>query len=115
MDIINKPGLGEEIRVRMLKQNISPSELADKINCTRSNIYNIFERNSLDIFLLWKISKVLKYNFLKDFYEDIEDHIGNETTLGFKTNGSFFSKKPFSEQYSIDVEIDRYYQLLLEL
>lgn len=40
--------------------------LANKLNCSRRNVYRIFERNNIDIILLKQISEALEYDFFKD-------------------------------------------------
>ena len=42
---------------------MSVTEFATKINYSRRNIYSIFEKESLDTFLLGKISEVLGQDF----------------------------------------------------
>ena len=42
------------------------SEFARRINCERTNIYKIFDRRTIDVELLVKISEILNHNFLVD-------------------------------------------------
>lgn len=39
---------------------------ADKLHCKRSNIYNIFNRSTIDTDLLFNISKILEHDFFRD-------------------------------------------------
>ena len=54
---------------KLIKQELEtqerppPSWLARKISCERPNVYNIFERKSLDTDLLFQISKALDKDF----------------------------------------------------
>lgn len=40
--------------------------LAERINCNRRNIYDIFQRPSIDTELLMRISKALDHDFFAD-------------------------------------------------
>ncbi len=42
------------------------SEFARHIHCERTNVYKIFNRRSIDVELLVKISEILNHNFLAD-------------------------------------------------
>lgn len=54
-----------EEQVRIHKMSIS--SFAKKLNCDRTNVYDIFKRATIDTELLYRISKVLNYNFF-DLY-----------------------------------------------
>ena len=73
--------IGELIKYEVLKQQISITQFAKLIHCKRNNVYNIFERPSIDILLLKRISKVLNRNFFKDIAEDINLINENEDSL----------------------------------
>lgn len=45
------------------------SEFARRINCERTNVYKIFDRRTIDVELLVKISEILNHNFLTDVIE----------------------------------------------
>ena len=64
--------IGMLIEYEVRKQGKSIVEFAKSINCTRTNVYNIFKRNSISIIQLKAISKILKRNFFKDLAEDID-------------------------------------------
>ncbi len=55
--------IGHLIREELIRQERTPSWLAKKINCERTNVYDIFERSSINTELLERISAVLKYDF----------------------------------------------------
>ena len=48
---------------------------ADKLCCTRRNIYKIFKRENIDVLLLKRISEVLDH----DFFEEMMTHNDSET------------------------------------
>lgn len=45
------------------------SEFARRINCERTNVYKIFDRRTIDVELLVRISEILNHNFLADVIE----------------------------------------------
>ncbi len=64
--------IGKLIEEEVRRQGRSITVFADEICCTRSNVYNIFERNKMDVAQLELISKVLKRNFFKELAENPE-------------------------------------------
>lgn len=66
--------IGNMIKNKVEEQGRSVQWLAKKLSCHRSNIYDIFNRDNIDVSLLMKISTILEYNFMKD----IADHLDEE-------------------------------------
>lgn len=66
----SKKTIGELIEYEVRKQEIEITEFAKLINCKRNNVYNIFDRNTIDVALLARISKVLNHNFFDDVAKD---------------------------------------------
>ncbi len=66
-----KNTIGKLIEGEVRKHQLSIVDFANKINCQRNNVYNIFERNNIDIKLLAKISDVLHHNFFEDVANDL--------------------------------------------
>jgi len=64
--------LGKIIEEKFKKSHMTAAEFAEKICCTRNNVYSIFKREYLDTRLLALISKVLHYNFFKDLADSPE-------------------------------------------
>lgn len=58
------------IEKEVRKQQLSITKFAEKINCKRGNVYDIFQRNCIDIDLLRRISIVLGHNFFEDLAKD---------------------------------------------
>jgi hypothetical protein len=56
----------------MRKKNITATQLAKDICCTRPHIHKIFRKDNLDISLLLHISKALQHDFFKDLSEEYE-------------------------------------------
>lgn len=65
-----KETIGELIRKKVYQKNMSVVNFAEQICYTRENVYKIFKRNSIDIDLLARISKVLDHNFFADLAEN---------------------------------------------
>lgn len=55
--------IGKTIKEVMVNQERTPTWLARKINCERSNIYYIFQQESINTELLLKISIALNHDF----------------------------------------------------
>ncbi|MBR5715640.1 MAG: hypothetical protein IKX59_03575 [Bacteroidales bacterium] len=68
----SKPTIGSLINDEVRRQQIPITEFAKMINCRRNNVYNIFERNNIDIQLLKRISEKLKHNYFEDLAKDID-------------------------------------------
>lgn len=50
------------------------SELARQLNCSRRNVYRIFDRHSMDTSLLIRLCSVLKHDFFHDISASITLH-----------------------------------------
>ena len=64
--------IGKKIRTVVRSQGRSVSWLAAQIPCDRSNIYNIFKRDNIDVKLLMRLSVILGHNFLDDLSREME-------------------------------------------
>lgn len=69
---MDKKTIGELIEEEVRKQNLSITDFAKMICCERANVYKIFQRNTLDIEQLARISKVLGRNFFEDIAKDYD-------------------------------------------
>lgn len=65
---MNNIHIGEIIKEKFVERKISASDFASRINHARSTVYDIFNRKSIDIDLLLKISEVLEYDFISEIY-----------------------------------------------
>lgn len=64
--------IGSIIEEQVRKQGRSISWLAKQLSCHRTNIYDIFKRNNIDILLLQRLSLLLNYDFFKDLSDDVK-------------------------------------------
>ena len=63
--------IGHLIREELKLQGRTVTWFAKAINCDRTNIYNIFERESIDTNLLIRISKALNRNFFEILTQEL--------------------------------------------
>ncbi|MCL2327016.1 MAG: helix-turn-helix domain-containing protein [Bacteroidetes bacterium] len=60
--------IGKIIKEKLVEKSMSITEFANGISRERTTVYDIFERKSVDIELLIKISQVLDYDFIHHVY-----------------------------------------------
>lgn len=72
--------IGKEIHDELLRQSRTVMWLSEHLECNRTNIYNIFQRESISTDLLLKISIVLKRNFFELYTQQYCD--ASETACG---------------------------------
>lgn len=53
------------------EQGRSPSWFAEQLHCDRTNVYNIFKRESVDTSLLVRISNILQHDFLQYYKKEL--------------------------------------------
>lgn len=90
--------IGKEIKNVYSQSGIKISSFASKLNTVPRNIYNLFEKESIDTDTLFKISEILKFDFFRLFISDVieEPHIKNE---------KIFTNKP-GKKISVTIEIE---------
>lgn len=64
--------IGRIIEEQVRKQGRSVSWLARQLSCHRTNIYDIFRRNNIDIVLLHRLSVLLDYDFSRNYLMRLE-------------------------------------------
>ncbi len=67
--------IGKLIKQELERQERTVTWFARKLSCHRTNVYDIFGRENIDMTLLVRISRILQHNFLKDLAEMIDDEI----------------------------------------
>jgi transcriptional regulator with XRE-family HTH domain len=60
--------IGNIIKQKLAESSMTVTEFADKINCDRTTVYDIFKRKSIDIEQLIKISQALNFDFINEIY-----------------------------------------------
>lgn len=108
MDISALKGLtiGERIDKEIRKNFNNYQDFADAIYTSRTNVYSIIKRRTIDTELLIVISKVLNYNFFEELCDEVKEAIAEKqreearealgtgtgrlgNTLGFQTYNTF--------------------------
>lgn len=102
--------IGAMINDEVRKQQISIVDFAKMINCTRANVYHIFERNNIDIELLKRISTVLNHNYFEDLANNMDlarpVELSEEETKRLQTIDMFLEAVPNAfEKLGIDATI----------
>ena len=67
--------IGKLIEEELHRQERSVTWFAKKLCCDRTNVYNIFRRNSIDTELLSHISSILKYDFFSLYSTQLKNNI----------------------------------------
>lgn len=82
METQNKLHIGHMVKSVFDESGLSVAEFARRIHCERTNVYKIFNRQSIDVETLVKISEALEHNFLAD----VMKHYGLEVKYCTKYN-----------------------------
>ena len=88
--------IGPIIKQKFQDSSMTVEEFAEKINCERTTIYDIFKRKSIDSELLFRISEALNFDFYNEIY--LNKQTGN-----------------FSKKILVAIEIDERYIDKLDL
>jgi hypothetical protein len=66
------PHIGKIIKEQVKRKGISVTEFAEKINYSRRNVYEIFDKETIDTGLLIKINKIIDQNLFLLYLTDSE-------------------------------------------
>ncbi len=61
---------GQLIKDTIHKQGRTVTWFAAQLCCTRPNVYKIFNKENVDVYLLWRISVILQHDFFKDLSDE---------------------------------------------
>ena len=67
--------IGNILRERLKNDGKSVDWLARELGCHRTNVYNLFDKYSIDTQQLQRISIIMHYNFFDLYCEDTERKI----------------------------------------
>lgn len=67
--------IGNLIKEELKRQDRSIAWLSRKVFCDRSNLSRVLQNQYVDINLLYRISKILKYNFFQQLSEKVRQDI----------------------------------------
>ena len=65
--------IGKEIHDEMTRKGCSAAWIAERLGCNRTNIYNIFVRESISTELLLKISRALNKDFFALYSQSLQE------------------------------------------
>ena len=77
--------IGNEIARYMSRERYSPSWLAKKLYCDRTNVYKILRKSSIDVALLMRISVALRHDFFY-LYSGAVEYILSENEKDCETH-----------------------------
>lgn len=72
----HKMHIGKQIRHKLEEQGHTVVWFARQLSCSRSNVYLLFEKSSLDTNVLLRVSIILKHNFFESYSEEYEIKAG---------------------------------------
>ena len=67
--------IGQLIRQELQNQGRTVAWLTRELNCSRSNVYKIFEKPTLDTAILLQVSKLLKVDFFRYYTDELSKHV----------------------------------------
>jgi len=73
----HKIDIGVLINQKLKEKERSVAWLAKKIPCDRSNLYRMLQKPNISDHLLWRISKILEYDFFKHYSTDLQKNNKN--------------------------------------
>lgn len=71
--------IGNILRERLKAEGKSVVWLARELGCHRTNVYNLFDKYSLDTALLERLSVILDYNFFELYSEETKEKMKRKT------------------------------------
>lgn len=63
--------IGQLIKQELQSQGRTVAWLTRELNCSRSNVYKIFEKPTLDTAILLQVSKLLKVDFFRYYTNEL--------------------------------------------
>ena len=89
--------IGKAIKQKVIERGLRVVDFANAIHCNRTNVYDIFNRKSIDVEQLILISKVLEYDFISEIYFNhvspkkylVLLEVSEQQLQAFATNPSF--------------------------
>lgn len=70
--------IGDLIKEELEKQERSISWFARKLSCDRSNVYRLFQKESIDTTLLFRVSLLLKRDFFLYLSERLKEKMQSQ-------------------------------------
>jgi hypothetical protein len=70
--------IGNKIFEEVKRQGKTNVWLAKELSCDRTNVYRIYEKSSIDLSLLMRISNILKFNFFELLSEEYDNTLNKK-------------------------------------
>lgn len=64
--------IGKLIQEKLEEKGKTVTWLSKEVPCSRTNIYKIFNKNSLDTDMLYRISKILNFDFFQYYSRSLD-------------------------------------------
>lgn len=93
-----KTHIGKIIKKHLEGSKMSVTDFAKEINKERSNVYDIFRRESIDTDLLIQIGKALNHNFFKYYVEEEKENLNEPKEI--------YSPQKKKSKIMIELELD---------
>ena len=90
--------IGHHIKEVFDRQGRRATWFASELNCNRANVYNVFNRENIDVEMLIKISRVLGHNFFQDIANLIDGKICLKSLDNTSENPIQIAKKDDTEK-----------------
>lgn len=74
--------VGELIKKIVRRRGMTVVSFAERLSCSRANVYKIFDKKSIDTDMLMRISAILHY----DFFAAISDNASSIQSVDMSTN-----------------------------
>ncbi len=115
MNFVFMVHIGQKIKLVLEESRIPVTEFAAKINKSRTVVYNIFERKTIDTGLLFKICKVLEHDFFNYYLENVS-WVVKESQAAYQSKNDLAALKEELQQYKKDlVELKEKNELLRKI
>lgn len=72
MDKTKRIHIGQSIKTQLEEQGQTTVWLARQLGCHRTNLYKIYEKQTIDTGILLHISKIMNYDFFKLYSAEIK-------------------------------------------
>lgn len=73
--IIYMINIGELIHEKVAEKGLSVTWLAKRLNCSRTNVYKIFDRRTIDTGTLFRVSIALGFDFFEILSHNLQSRI----------------------------------------
>ena len=100
----NNIHIGHLVKQKLEESDLTITQLAHRINRTRTTVYDIFERKSIDIDLLIQLSDALDFDFLYHIYVPLTHHEEKRFFVGIEVSESELKRMDLSGKVVLGLE-----------